>query len=440
MLGPKGGAQDVRNKLTQIKAIYCFCCAPLAHRHTLAFIGVHLRTVCLYLYFSPAATTELTDDGDDSMPSNTTHHRYGFIALIASVSLLLLNGCTDQQQAPPAADARPPMTVSVKTLQPQTVPASLEVVAETEGAKQAEVRARVSGILQKQLYTEGEYVEAGQPLFQIERETYQIAVDDAQARADLAAREVKRLEKLLEQKAVSRREYDNAVSADAIARAALRQAKLNLSWTTVTAPLSGMSGRAEQSVGSLLSASDATLLTSIYQQDPIWVRFSLADSELAKLPGKHPGAASIQGIELILPDGSVYPEAGRINYLSSIIDPQLGTQQMRAEFDNKDARLLPGQFVRVRLLLQGREGVFLVPQSAVMQSEGGHLVMLANDQDQVTPRPVKVAEWLGTDWVITSGLNAGERVILDNLIKLRPQMKVSPKAASNETSDTADKK
>ncbi len=371
------------------------------------------------------------------MPSNTTHRRYGFIALIASVSLLLLNACADKEQAQAPADAPPPMTVTVKTVQPQTVPASLELVAQTEGAKQTEVRARVSGILQKQLYKEGEYVKAEQPLFQIERETYQIAVDDAQARADLASREVKRLEKLLDQKAVSRREYDNAVSADAIARAALRQAKLNLSWTTVTAPVAGMSGRAEKSVGSLVSASDSTLLTSVNQLDPIWVRFSLADSELAKLPGKRLSADSIQGIELILPDGSVYPQPGRINYLSSTIDPQLGTQQMRAEFDNKDSRVLPGQFVSARLLLQDREGVFLVPQSAVMQSEGGHLVMLANDEDQVTPRPVEVAEWLGTDWVITSGLNAGDRVILDNLIKLRPQMKVSPKATDNTASDKA---
>lgn len=373
------------------------------------------------------------------MPSNTIHHRQGFIPLIASVGLLLLSGCSDQQPASQAADAPPPMTVTVKTVQPETIPASIEVVAQAEGAKQAEVRARVSGILQKQLYTEGEFVEAGQPLFQIERETYQIAVDDAQARADLAAREVKRLEKLLDQKAVSRREYDNAISADAIARAALRQAKLNLSWTTVTAPVSGMSSRAEKSVGSLVNASEQTLLTSIYQLDPIWVGFSLGDSELAKLPGKQIDEEMINGIELILPDGSVYPEPGRINYLSSTIDLQLGTQQLRAEFANPQSRVLPGQFVRARLLLQDREGVFRVPQSAVMQSEGGHMVMLANEQDQVTPRPVKVAEWLGTDWVITSGLEAGDRVILDNLIKLRPQMKVSPRMADKKASDTADK-
>jgi len=375
------------------------------------------------------------------MPLNTMQTRNGLMPLIASVALLLLGACSDQaeEQAAGPADAPPPMSVTVKSVQPQTVPSSIELVAQTEGAREAEVRARVAGLLEKQLYEEGEFVEAGQPLFQIERETYQIAVDDAQARADLASREVKRLEKLLDQKAVSRREYDNAVSADAIARAALRQAKLNLSWTTVTAPVAGVSGRAEKSVGSLLSATEGTLLTSIYQLDPIWVRFSLAQSELAQLEDQHLSADSINGIELILPDGSVYPHTGRLNYLSSTIDPLLGTQQLRAEFDNKNARLLPGQFVRVRLLLQDREGVFLVPQSAVVQNEGKHLLMLVNDENQVTPRPVEVAEWLGTDWVITDGLKAGDRVILDNLIKLRPQMKVAPSAADEANSEAENK-
>lgn len=371
------------------------------------------------------------------MPSNTTRHRYGFLPLIASLSVLLLSACADQEQAMTAANSPPPMMVTVKTVQPETIPASLELVAQTEGAREAEVRVRVNGLLEKQLYEEGEYVKAGQPLFQIERESYQIAVDDAEARADLARREVKRLQQLLEQKAVSRREYDNAVSADAIARAALRQARLNLSWTTVTAPVSGMSSRAEKSVGNLVSIDESTLLTTIYQLDPIWVRFSLAESELAQLPNQHLDADSIRGIELILPDGSVYSEPGRINYLSSTIDPLLGTQQVRAEFDNKNLRVLPGQFVRARVLLQDRQGMFLVPQSAVLQSGGGHLLMLVNDEDQVTPRPVEVAEWLGTDWVITAGLKAGERVILDNLIKLRPQMKVVVKAAdvASETTD-----
>lgn len=352
----------------------------------------------------------------------------GALPLFLGAALSLLNGCSDSgQQASDAA--RPPMPVTVLEVQPQTIPAFIEVVAQTEGARETEVRARVSGILEKQLYQEGEAVKAGQPLFQIERTSYEIALESAQASADLAAREVKRLKGLLAQKAVSRRDYDNAVSANAIAQAALRQAKLNLSWTTVTAPVAGTTGRALKSVGTLITTSGDTLLTSVYQLNPIWLRFSLAESDVAKLPGHRLTAESVTGVELLLPDGSVYPQRGRLNFLASTIDPTLGTQQLRAEFNNDEGRLLPGQFVRARLLLADREGVFLVPQAAVLQTDKGRIVMLAGTDNQVTPRPVQTAEWYGSDWVVTGGLQAGDKVIIDNLIKLRPGMTVSPNPA-----------
>lgn len=320
------------------------------------------------------------------------------------------------------------MAVTVLDVQPQTIPASIEVVAQTEGARETEVRARVDGILLKQLYREGEAVEAGQPLFQIDRSTYEIALADAQARADMASREVRRLEELVALKAISRRDYDNAVSAASIAQAALRQAKLNLSWTTVTAPVAGTTGRAQRSEGNLIeSGSEDSLLTSIYQLNPIWVRFSLAQSDVASLPGGRLNTQAISGVELLMSDGSVYPQSGRLNYIASTIDPLLGTQQLRAEFPNDDNLLMPGQFVRARLLLADREGQFLVPQVAVMQSDKGRMVMLLGEDNKVTPRPVETAEWLGTDWVISGGLNAGDQVIIDNLIKLRPEMVVTPK-------------
>jgi membrane fusion protein (multidrug efflux system) len=140
-------------------------------------------------------------------------------------------------------------------------------------------------------------------------------------------------------------------------------------------------------------------------------------------------ASAVSGVELILPDGSVYPQRGKLNYLASTIDPTLGTQQLRAEFPNRDSRLLPGQFVRARLLLGDRKGVFLVPQVAVMQTEKGRMVMLADAENKVTPRPVETAEWRGKDWVILGGLNPGDKVIVDNLIKLRPGMVVAPQLA-----------
>ena len=348
-------------------------------------------------------------------------------AFFLGASLLALLGGCAESETPAAPPARPPMAVTVLAVEPQTIAASIEVVAQTEGARETEVRARVGGILLQQLYREGEAVEAGQPLFQIDRSTYEIALADAQARADMASREVKRLEELVAQKAISRRDYDNAVSAASIAQAALRQAKLNLSWTTVTAPVAGTTGRALRSEGNLIeSGSDDSWLTSIYQLNPIWVRFSLAQSDVASLPGGRLNAQAISGVELLMPDGSVYPQSGRLNYIASTIDPLLGTQQLRAEFPNDDNLLMPGQFVRARLLLGEREGLFLVPQVAVMQSDKGRRVMLLGEGNKVTPRPVETAEWLGTDWVITGGLKAGDQVIIDNLIKLRPEMVVTP--------------
>jgi len=342
-------------------------------------------------------------------------------------AIALLTACSGPD-APTAAPARPPMAVTVLAVQPQTIPASVEVVAQLEGARETEVRARVGGILVKRLYQEGEAVRAGQPLFEIDRSSYEIALAEAKARADQAAREAKRLEELLDTKAVTRRDYDNAVSNNEIAQAALRQAQLNLSWATITAPVSGTTGRALKSEGNLISPGNDGLLTSIYQLDPIWVRFSLAESDVAKMPGGRLSEAGITGVELILPDGSVYPQRGTINYLASTIDPMLGTQQLRAEFPNAESRLMPGQFVRARLLLGEREGMFLVPQAAVLQTDKGRLVMLADADNKVTPRPVQTAEWRGKDWVITGGLQAGDKVIVDNLMKLRPGMVVAPQA------------
>ncbi|MCK9531589.1 MAG: efflux RND transporter periplasmic adaptor subunit [Gammaproteobacteria bacterium] len=349
----------------------------------------------------------------------------GTVALSAGLA-----GCSSGDGAAgAAAPARPPMPVSVLEMQPQRVPASVEVMAQTEGARETEVRARVGGILMKRLYQEGETVRAGQPLFQIDRASYEIALAEAKARADQAARELKRLEGLVEQNLVSRRDYDNAVSTHDIAQAALRQAQLNLSWTTVTAPVSGTTGRAIKSEGNLITTGADSLLTSIYQLDPIWVRFSLAESDIAKLPQGRLAAESITGIELVLPDGSVYPVRGKLNYMASTIDTALGTQQLRAEFANHDNRLLPGQFVRARLLLGDRENVYLVPQVAVVQNDAGRMVMVADAENKVTPRPVQTAEWRGQDWVITGGLQPGDRVITDNIIKLRPGMVVAPNPA-----------
>ena len=359
---------------------------------------------------------------------------------------LALAGCSDSKQGAGGPGGpggqMPALPVTVVAAEPTKVPISVEVMAQTEGAKETEVRARVGGIVVKRLYEEGAYVKEGQPLFQIDRAPYEIALAQAKAalagakaQADQAAREAARLKGLLDKQAISRKEYDDAVSTDAISRAAvlaaeatLREAELNLAWTTVTAPVSGQSGRAVKSEGNLVVQGSDNLLTSIHQSNPMWVRFSLAESDTAKLPGGRLNPKSVSGVELVLPDGSVYPRKGRLNFLASQIDTVLGTQQFRAEFENGDGKLLPGQFVRVRILTGMRDGVFLVPQSAVIQTEQGHLLMLAGPDNKVAPRPVQTGEWFGKDWVILGGLQAGDKVIVDNLMKLRPGAPVMPHA------------
>ncbi|MFV0370876.1 MAG: efflux RND transporter periplasmic adaptor subunit [Azonexus sp.] len=361
------------------------------------------------------------------------------LALLAAA--LGLAACSDK--APPAA-APGPLPVTMLEMQPQSVPTSLEVMAQTEGARETEVRARVGGILMKRLYQEGDVVKAGQPLFQIDRAPFEIALAEAKARAEQTAREKQRLKGLAEAKAISQKDYDDAVSSDAVAQAALRQAELNLSWTTVTAPVGGTSGRAIRSEGNLISTSDS-LLTSIYQSNPMWVSFSLGESELAKLPGGRVSEQNVSGVELILANGQVYDQAGKLNFVASNIDTVLGTQALRAEFANPGGQLLPGQFVRVRLLTGQREGVFLVPQSAVLQTEQANLVMTVDAEGKVAPRPIQTAEWYGKNWVVLGGLQAGDKIIVDNLIKLRPGMPVAPHApqapaGQNAAAPAADKK
>ncbi len=354
----------------------------------------------------------------------TSHPLFRRTALSLIIVASTLSACSDSKPAGPPPMG--PMPVTVLEVQPQKIPTSIEIMAQTEGARETEVRARVGGILVKRLYQEGEAVKAGQALFQIDRSSYEIALSEARAKADQASREMKRLKSLIESKAISQKEYDDAASNNAIAQAALRQAELNLAWTTVTAPVAGTTGRAAKSEGNLVTVGSDSLLTSIYQLNPMWVRFSLGESDLAKFPGGRVSAKDVTGVQLVMANGTIYSKPGKLNFLASNIDTTLGTQALRAEFTNPDNQLLPGQFVRIRLLTGERDGVFLVPQSAVVQTEQGALVMLAGEGDKVTPRPIQAGEWLGKDWVVLGGLKAGDKVIIDNLMKLRPGAPVAP--------------
>ena len=378
---------------------------------------------------------------------------------IALACVLLVCACGPNGPAPATAPSAPPAAQArIVEVQPQRVPVRLDVVGQVEGSKEVEVRARVAGLLMKRLYNEGDVVGAGAPLFRIDPAPFEIALAQARAqleqeraRGEQANREATRLKALAAERAISQKEYDDATSASKLsaatlqgAEASVRQAELNLSYTLVTAPVSGVTGRAVRSEGSLITAGADSLLTSIYQVNQIWVRFSLSESDLATLPGGRLARGAGTELKLVLPDGKPYEGRGRLNFTATQIDTRLATQQLRAEFDNSRQQLLPGQFVRVQLTAGERENVFLVPQPAVLQTEKGALVFVLGPDGKAALRPVQLGSWVGTDWMILGGLKAGDRVVADNLLKIRPGTPVTaappPAAAAGGAAPAAKSK
>src|SRR5262245_16375539 len=337
----------------------------------------------------------------------------------------------DAKSAPPAVN------VTVIEVAAREVPVTFEAVGRTEGSREVQIRARVSGILERQRFQEGDTVKSGATLFEIERAPFEIELAQARgvlaevsAREELAQQEHERLKGLAERRAISQKEADQAASAarqaqaaGQVARARVRQAELNLSYTKVTAPIDGITGRALQSVGSLVSPSgDSAMLTTLTRGDPIWVRFSLSEPEYAQVRG---GEGKEAQVRIELADGSAYPEPAKLNFASSTVDAQTSSVQMRAELPNPRLALLPGQFVRVRVTA-GTVQAIVVPQSAVLQNEGGRFVWVTADGKAVQ-RQIKAGAWIGKDWAVLDGLKPGDKVIVDNLVRLRPNASVVSK-------------
>jgi membrane fusion protein (multidrug efflux system) len=363
-----------------------------------------------------------------------------WLLAIGTVALLtMLNGCGKNGEAAGGpGGGMPPMPVTVIEAKPQQVPVTIEEVGQTEGSKDVEVRARVSGILTKQRYTEGDTVKEGATLFTIDRAPFEIAL--AQARAGLeqskanlekAQREAKRLTPLVTEKAVSQKDLDDANTNLQTAQAAVlageaqvRDAQLNLSYTTVTAPITGVTDRAQYSEGTLVTPGAATsLLTTMHIIDPIWVRFAFSQDEAQEM--RLSGGKT--SVKLILADGSTYAESGKLNYTASTVNTTTGMVPMRASFPNPKSILLPGQFVRVQVTVGKREA-YLIPQAALSQTDQGHMLFTVSADNTVAPRPVETDGWSGNDWVVTSGLKPGDKIIIDNLMKLRPGAPVMPHA------------
>jgi membrane fusion protein (multidrug efflux system) len=331
----------------------------------------------------------------------------------------------------------PPSEVTVTTAAKQALPVSWEYVGQTAGSREVEVRARVTGILLSRNFTEGSRVKKGQSLFTIDPKPFEAALERAvadlaavEARLEQSRRNAARLKPLYAEKAVSQKEYDDAVSAETIgaadvkaAQARLTEARLNLAYTKVESPLSGITTRALPSEGTLISGPNV-LLTSVVQVDPIWVNFGIADNEQARMQ-RDVRAGTLKlprnfEVELRLDDGSVYPHKGKLDFADVRVSTQTGTREARAELPNPDGLLRPGQFVRVVLKGASLPNAVTVPQRSVMEGPQGKFVYVVDEKSTAQARPVEAGPWAGDRWIITSGLEGGERVIVDGVMKIGP--------------------
>ena len=369
-----------------------------------------------------------------------------------------LTACNPSSSNAPAGpgNAMPPPEVSVITLQAKAQAVSLELVGQTAGSRETEVRARVAGILQQRLFVEGTAVQAGTPLFQIDPATFQNQLASAEANLAVAEAKVKQARRdqaraapLAAEKAISQKEADDAQSALESAEAALKQtqaqaneARLNLAYTKVVAPIAGVTSTAAKSDGNLITASDS-LITTIVQTHPMYVNFSLSEADVLRMtqqlssgqlnvPGSTGGKRATNGslgftVKLKLADGSLYAREGKLNFTSEKVNPQTGSFEARAELPNPDGVLRPGQFVRVMLGGASRPNSLSVLQRAVIDSPFGKIVFVVNKDDKLEPRPVELDGWSQGEWIVTKGVQAGDRVLVEGFIKAHdPGMTVKP--------------
>jgi membrane fusion protein, multidrug efflux system len=376
------------------------------------------------------------------------------LSLLVVAPVVLLSACNKggPQAGGPGGAGMPPPEVSVITVNAKDLAQTYEYVGQTAGSRETEVRARVSGILENRLYEEGSSVKAGAVLFQIDPSIYKAQLESAEASASLsearfnqAKREYTRLTPLAAEKAISQKEFDDAKSNLEIAEANLKQvraqvneARLNLSYTKVTAPISGVTGIGAKANGSLVTPSDS-LLTTLVQTDPMYVNFSVSEADFLKLnkdissgkinlPGKRASNGSLGfEVKVKLADGSVFPTAGKLNFASERINPSTGGFDARAQIPNPDGALRPGQFVRVMLNGASRGSAISIPQRAVIDSPMGKIVFTVTPDDKLAPRPVELDGWSNGEWVVTKGLQSGDRVLVEGFIKAHtPGMTVKP--------------
>src|SRR5438445_5542456 len=327
-----------------------------------------------------------------------------------AVALVLLGAAAARRRSPGASATPPPPEVSVVTVVPETVAARYEYVGQAEASRRVEVRALVTGVIVARPYVEGTDVAAGTLLFRVDPTTYDAAYRSAQARLANADRTLARLKSLLAARAVAQKDVDDAQQAYDQAQAAVDQTRKDYEDTFVRAEITGRAGRAALELGARVTGS-SDLLTTVEQVDPIYVNFSPSDEDLLRLrrdiaDGRllMPPAPHALAVQVTLADGSLFPATGELNFADLALQPATGTQQMRAQLRNPQHVLLPGQFVRVRLLGLKRPSAILVPQRAVQQGLTGAFVYVVDDSNKVAARSVTATSWDGGSWLIEQGL------------------------------------
>ena len=361
--------------------------------------------------------------------------RYSWLSL-----LLVCVACGKDERAQGAKGPPPTPEVGVITVQPQSVVLTRELPGRTSAYRVAEVRARVNGIVQKRLFTEGSDVKAGQPLFKIDSAPYQATLESAQAqlaRAEATAASTKslaeRYTKLIETNAVSRQEYDDAIARQksaaaevAAARAAIKSARINVNYTTVDAPIAGRIGRSAVTEGAYVQQSAATLLATVQQLDPLYVDLTWSSGDLMRLrraleSGQLQTVEGKAKVTVILEDGREYPEVGTLQFADASVDETTGSVALRAVVPNPKAELLPGMFVRARIAEGTKPAALLVPQRAVQRDQGGQpFVLLVDKSGKVERRELETDRVIDDAWLVTKGLAGGEQIVINGLQKARP--------------------
>lgn len=383
------------------------------------------------------------------LPLNPTHRivsAFHFqLIIVISLALLCLSCGGDKK-----TQATPPPAVTVMEVVQRDVPVVSEYVAQTQSSHLVNIQARVNGFLEKRVYIEGAIVKQGQVLFQMDPKPFQVQLAQAQAalKRQQAAMETSRLtlartKPLTEQNALSQKNLDDATGryeSDAAAveqaKAQVETAKLNLSYTTITSPITGITSSARQTDGTYINAQNS-LLTTVAALSPIWVNFSLSENEIQRFRDNVAKGRLIVPkaekfiVEIILVDGSIHPYTGQMTFAEPSFNQQTGTFAIRASVENPKGVLRPNQFVRARVKGAIRPNAILVPQKAVQQGSKGHFVWVVGAGNKAEQRPVTVGDWQGEDWFILEGLRNGERVVTDGFITLRPGVQVTIKAANS---------